>query len=232
MEFKEYWHLIVRKKQTIIIITLLGTLVVLAFSLIIPLKYQTNSRLLVLPSDSANDVYTLSRTNEYIGRLYAQIIESSSFYELVIANDNYLIDDNYFSDDRNEQLKKWTKTVSASHKEDTGILHINVYHPVARQSEQIALAINNTLIEQGHNYSGNANITVNIIDQPITSDYPNHPNLINRVLMSAISFIILALIIIYLYPEAKYDIKIFSKKQKRKKQEPLSERRKGITKDL
>ncbi len=230
MEFREYWQLIVKKKQTVIIITLLGTLAVLAFSLVSPLKYQTNSRLLILPGNTATDVYTLSRTNEYIGRLYAQIIQSSSFFELVLADKNYLIDTNYFSGDRNEQLKKWKETVSAFHKEDTGVLHINTYHPVARQAEQIALAINNTLIKQGANYSGTENIVVNIIDQPITSNFPNHPNLFSRALISAISFLILSLIIIYLYPEEKYDIKVFNKKKSRKKLEPVVREEKELQK--
>lgn len=216
MELNEFKQLVNRKKQTIfsiILVILVFTSVYLIFQ---PVKYQAESKILVMQDGLLADAYTISRTNEYLGNLFSQIIYSSSFYNLVMNNDNYIIDKNYFSGNDNQQLKTWRKSINTKSQGDTGIIQITVFHSNPNQARQIALAINNTLITKGHNYSGNENIKVNIIDQPLISERPVKPNIPYTLIVALFGSFILSLIFIYIFPEEKYDLKFINKRKKRK----------------
>jgi len=219
MEFNQFWQIFSRKKQTIFSIMLIAIVIVLVVSILSPIKYGAQSRVLVMQERTNVDAYTLSRTNEYLGNLFSQIVYSSSFFELVIRNKNYQVDHNYFGSQQSEQLKKWRNTVNARSYGDTGIIEINVYHPVPQQANQIALAVNDTLTSDGHKYSGNENIKINVIDQPLVSDRPVKPNIPYTFAITIIGSFILALIFIYIFPERKYDLSFFGKRKKRKEKD-------------
>jgi len=212
MEFNEFLHLIRKKKQTVFIIMLLSVMMVLLISLIGPLKYSVRSRLLVIQNTGNTDVYSLSRSNEYLGNLLAEVVYSSSFYEQVRAS-KYNIDRNYFVGNYNQQLKTWQKTVNTRSQGDTGIIEVHVYHPNVNEAKKIALAVNDILINRNEEYQGGQNIKINIIDQPLASTYPTKPNIpYNTALAFFLSFI-LALIYIYLFPEDKYSLSVFGNKK-------------------
>ncbi len=127
MEFNEFLKLIGRKKQTILAIMFVSIVLAIGLSLLSPLKYGAKSRLLVLQNAGGADAYSLSKSNEYLGNLFAQVVYSSSFYDQVIASP-YSINRDYFAGNYNQQLKKWRETVSTGTQGDTGIIEINVYH--------------------------------------------------------------------------------------------------------
>ncbi len=212
MEFNDILQLIRKKKQTIIIIMLISVMLVLLVSVIQPLKYSVSSRLLVIQNTTETDAYALSRSNEYLGNLLAEVVYSSSFYEQVRAS-KYNIDENYFSGNYNQQLKIWNKTVDTRAQGDTGIIDINVYHPNVSEAKKIALAVNDILINRNQEYQGGQSIKINIIDQPLASLYPTKPNIpFNLVATFFLSFV-LALIYIYLFPEDKYSLSVFNSKK-------------------
>ncbi|HPY08893.1 MAG: YveK family protein [Patescibacteria group bacterium] len=212
MEFNDFLQLIRKKKQTIIIIMLISIMSVLLVSVIQPLKYSVSSRLLVIQNTTETDAYALSRSNEYLGNLLAEVVYSSSFYEQVRAS-KYNIDENYFSGNYNQQLKIWNKTVNTRAQGDTGIIDINVYHPNVSEAKKIALAVNDILINRNQEYQGGQNIKINIIDQPLASLYPTKPNIPFNLAATFFLSFILALIYIYLFPEEKYSLSVFNSKK-------------------
>ncbi len=216
MEFNQFWQILSRKKQTIFSIMLIAIVIVLVVTILSPIKYGAQSRVLVMQEGRSMDAYTLSRTNEYLGNLFSQIIYSSSFFNLVANNNNYQVDNNYFGSQQSEQLKTWRKTVNTRSYGDTGIIEINVYHTNPEQARQIALAVNDTLTTHGYKYSGNENIKINVIDQPLVSERPVKPNIPYTVAITIIGSFVLALIFIYIFPERKYDLSLFGKGKKRK----------------
>lgn len=216
MEFNQFWQILISKKQTFFSIMLIALVLVLTISVISPIKYSAQSRVLVMQEGTSTDAYTLSRTNEYLGNLFSQIIYSSSFFDLVIKNNNYQVDNNYFGIQQSEQLKKWRKTINTRSYGDTGIIQINVYHPAPQQARQIALSVNDTLTTHGYKYSGNENIKINVIDQPLVSSRPTKPNIPYTIAITIISSFVLALIFIYIFPEKKYDLNLFSRKKRKK----------------
>jgi hypothetical protein len=142
-------------------------------------------------------------------------VYSSSFYDQVIAS-KYNIDGNYFSGNYSQQIAKWQKTVATKTQGDTGIIEINVYHPQASEANKIALAVNDILINNNQNYQGGQNIKVSIIDQPLTSNYPNMPNIFYNIAAALFGSLIISLFYLYIFPEEKYNIYLFGKRKNKK----------------
>lgn len=216
MELNDFLRLIRRKIQTIITLVLVGTMITVLVSLLFPLKYGVNSRLLVTQDSTNTDAYALSRSNEYLGKLLAEVVYSGSFYDKVI-NSKYGVDQNYFNGDYGEQLKTWKKTVSTRTLQDTGIIEVNVYHTQVLEAKKINLAINDILINNNSDYHGGTNIKINVIDQPLASNYPIKPNLPSNAGIAAITMFLFSLFYIYLFPEDKYSLYLFSGKKAKKK---------------
>ncbi|MFA6514266.1 MAG: hypothetical protein WCT50_03210 [Patescibacteria group bacterium] len=200
MEFNEFLKLVNKRKRTAFTIIFVTVVLTITISLLSPLKYGSKSRLLVLQNSTGSDVYSLSKSNEYLGNLFAQIVYSGSFYDQVKAS-QYNIDSNYFSGNYGQQLKKWQQTVKTDTQGDTGIIKINVYHPNIQEAKQISLAINDILINKNQDYHGGQNIKVNIIDQPLVSNYPIKPNLPYNIALALAASFIVSLFYIYIFPE-------------------------------
>ena len=167
MEFFDFIKLLKRKKGTLFSLVFIIIILSIGFSLLSPLKYGAKSRLLVVQNTGGVDPYTVSKSNEYLGNLFSQVAYSGSFYNLVISSP-FDIDKNYFSGDYNKQMKTWGKTIATKTIADTGIIEINIYHQNPYQAQQIALAVNDILINKNSNYQGGGeSIKVNIIDQHI-----------------------------------------------------------------
>jgi len=216
MEFKEFLNLLKKKKQTMFTLVFVVFMLTLVFSLAQTMKYTVKSRLLVVQNAYSNDAYVLSKSNEYLGALFAEIVYSSSFYDQVMSS-NYNINSSYFSGNYSQQIKKWRNVVQTRTQGNTGIIEINVYHPQVNEAKKIALAVNDILINKNQAYQGGQGVKINIIDQPIASSYPNKPNLINNLIIAFFGSLILSLFYIYIFPEEKYNLYILSKRAKKAK---------------
>jgi len=217
MEFVDFTKLIKKKKGTILSLTFLLIIIVMATSLLGSLKYSAKSRLLVVQNAVGADPYSVSRSNEYLGNLFSQVAYSGSFFNLVL-NSQYNIDKTYFGGNYSEQIKLWRKTISTKTESDTGIIEVNVYHPNPDQARLISLAVDDVLINQNANYQGGGEgVKVSILDQPLVSDYPNQPNLAYNFAFAVMAGLFLSLIFIYLYPESTYDVRLWPKYKKRTK---------------
>ena len=216
MEFHDFLALIKRKKQTILVIMLIGIVLTAIASLAQTMKYSTHSRLLVVQNSVGDDTYALSKSNEYLGNLFAEIIRSSSFYDQILSS-NLNIDRSYFAGTYGQQIKKWQKTVETKTQSNTGIIDVTVYHPNVQEAKKIALAINNILISNNQNYQSGQSVRINIIDQPLSSAYPTKPNLPFNLLAATLISLFLALFYIYIFPEEKYDLHLINKRKKKVK---------------
>jgi len=216
MEFFDFTKLIKKKRGTIVTLVFLIVVATLGLSLLNPLKYGANSRLLVVQNTAGADPYTVSKSNEYLGNLFSEVVYSGSFYNFVLES-SYDIDRNYFSGNYEKQLKIWRKTVQTRTLNDTGIIEINVYHTNPAQAQQIALAVNEVLIGKNANYQGSGQaIKVNIIDQPLVSNYPVKPNLPQNLLLALVGGLMFSLFFIYLFPEERYNVRLWPKRRHKK----------------
>mgnify|MGYP001613154436 CR=1 FL=1 len=211
MELKEFILLLAKKKVTIFLIVIIFLILAIILSLIKPLKYGSVSQVLVIQNFSSPDQYLTSKSTEYLSNILAKVIYSNSFFVNVLDS-GYFIDKNYFGQTVRQQMKTWNKTVSAKAVNDSGIISLNIYHTDRAQAEMIARAVVYILQTKHSLYHGNGNnVSIKIIDEPITSNYPVQPNLIlNFSLALALGFIFSG-IYVYLFPEEKYNIRLAPK---------------------
>lgn len=216
MESMDFSKLLRRKAGTIFTIVFVTVVITVGASLLFPLKYGAQSRLLVVQNTAGNDPYTISRSNEYLGNLLSQVVYSGSFYNLVLES-SYNIDRGYFSGVYRDQLKTWNRTVKTRTISDTGIIEINVYHANPAQAQQIALAVNDVLINKNSLYQGGGqSVKINIIDQPLVSSYPVKPNIPRNSVIALVGSLVMAVFYIYLWPEEKYNLRLWKRKPSRK----------------
>lgn len=216
MEFNDFIKLLTKKRGTILTVIFVIVILTIGLSLVGSLKYGAKSRLLVVQNTTGNDPYTVSKSNEYLGNLFAQVAYSGSFYNFVLGS-QYNIDKSYFSGNYNDQLKTWKKTIETKTLNDTGIIEINIYHPNPYQAQQIALAVNDIMINKNSNYQGNgAGIKISIIDQPLVSNYPVKPNLPQNLIIALLGSLMLSLFYVYLFPEDRYSLRLWPKKKLKK----------------
>lgn len=142
-----------------------------------PLKYGTQAKLLVVQSFGAEaDPYAASRLNEYLSGLLVQVVSSESFFNQTL-DAGFAIDRSYFSGTRNQQIKRWEKTIDARSSYDSGIITLTAYHPDKAQAENIAKAAIYTLKTTNNFYHSIPNVDVRTIDSPSTSRWPQKPNI-------------------------------------------------------
>jgi capsular polysaccharide biosynthesis protein len=211
MELRDFIKLSSKKRQTIWSWIFVFIALGMIFTFVQPLKYSTKSKLLVIQNTREVDPYTVSKSNEYLGNLFSQVIYSSSFYDLALDS-QYNIDRSYFTDKASRQQKIWAKTVKAKSLSNTGIIEMEVYHPDPYQAKQIALAINDVLINKNFNYQGMGDtVRVSVIAQPLVSSYPTNPNPVVNFLLAVIFGLAFSFLYIYFLPEEKYNFYLFGR---------------------
>lgn len=230
MDIHQFLNLTGKKKQTLAALLLIFLAAAIIFSAVQPFKYNSNLKLLTIVSFKETvDPYTASRSNEYLSNLLARIVISGTFFEK-IKDSGFNIDKNYFSGNEKKQMKKWGQTVKAKSIADTGMISIDVYHTDRAQAEEIAKAVAYTLQTTNSQYHGFGNsVEIKIIDEPLTSNYPVLPSVPLNLGLAVAFAIIFFLCYIYLFPEERYDIRLWPKKSTQAK---ASEDKSSFTPDL
>jgi len=218
----EFQQLFKQKKGTlltwVLLFLLIGSLVTFSQTF----KYGAKSKLLVIQEGASGvDPFAVSRSVEYLSNLLANVTYSNSFYSMVLDS-GFNIDRSYFQGDSIAQLKTWQKTVSARSDAASGFINITVYHPSSYQAKQIALAVNNVLMTQNSTYQGiGSSVKVTVVDEPLVSRYPTQPSLPINFGLSIVLGLAIGFIYIYLFPEEKYDLNLFKKRNRKRKAKNL-----------
>ena len=195
---------IIRKNYKILFYSVLAFLAVsLIVTFVQPLKYRAQAKVLVVQQfEKTADPYNASKMNEYLSGLLAKVVSSESFFSQTIKTSSN-IDTNYFSGERKQQLKLWSKTVQAKSMYDSGIITITVYHPDKTQAEALANAVIYTLKTTNSFYHNIQNVDVRVIDSPSLSTLPAKPNIILNVLLGIIFGLIFGILYIYHAKQSK-----------------------------
>lgn len=173
------WWQVIKDRQSIVWWWLVGLLAVaMLVSFLQPLKYSAESQILVVPDyQQTSDPYQISRTNEYLSSLLAQVTYSSSFFEAT-AKPEYQIDTVYFGNTAKKRMISWRNTIKVKSIADSGVISVKVYHTDKQQAEKLVRAINYNLITKNNYYHGLGDkVTLKVIDEPLVSNWPAKPNL-------------------------------------------------------
>ncbi len=196
------FYLIKAKKKQIAWITVLFVLIGMSVSLIRPLRYTSSLRLLVVQKGTTtSDPYAMSKSNDYLSQLLAKVSYSNLFFNRVLATDTS-IDSSYFGDTNQKRIKNWERTIQVKSLKETGIITVEAYQPSRDQAEKIARATALTLMTQNANYHGMGdNVMVKLLDEPITSTYPDQPNLLVNFIISLVAGMAFGIALSYLQPQ-------------------------------
>lgn len=209
MELKQFINSINQRKLTVFTITLAFLAAVSLFTFLQPLRYSATSTLLVVQNyGPSTDAYNVSRSNQFLSNLLAQVIYSDSFYEKVMASE-YNINKNIFSADANKRKKEWQNMVYTRAIADTGMITLKTYHQDKATADRINQAIAYTLMTRHGQYHGlGDNVKIKEINASTLSDLPVKPNVILNLILGLIAGLAASLYFIYLFPAEKFSVKI------------------------
>lgn len=226
MEFSEYLSLIRQKKQTIASLLIVFLVIAAALTFIQPFQYSAQSSLLVVRDYIPGvDPYQVSKSNEYVAKVLAKVVNSSSFYSEIMGA-GFNINRTYFGEDAKKQRNTWQKTVKAGVTSDAGVLELTVFHPDRSQADQILRAVNATIKSNHEQYHGAGKaIAINVIDQPYVSAAPVKPNIAANLVLAFLFGLVFALSYIYLFPGNNFNLRLWpgGRKARREKEEYFSE---------
>ncbi len=171
----------------VLIMVLVGTLV----TLIQPKKFRSSVELLVLETQTQGDVYATIRSAEKLNATLAQLTQTTSFTEAVLAGAG--VSRGLFPTDPNKLKKEWKKTVQARVIPDTGLLHIDVYHQYPSQAIVIAESVSRVIAQNAAGYTGSNNVAVTVVDGPVTSRRFVKPNIALNLVTSVLLGLFLSL---------------------------------------
>lgn len=209
MGYKQFVNLVNQRKLTVFAVTAVFLIAVTLFTFLQPLRYSATSTLLVVQNYGPNtDAYNVSRSNQFLSNLLAQVVYSDSFYEKVMAS-GYNINKNIFSADANKRKKEWQSLVYTRAIADTGMITLKTYHQDKATADKINQAIAYTLMTRHSQYHGlGDNVKIKEINVSTLSDLPVKPNVILNLILGLIAGLAVSLYFIYLFPAEKFSVKI------------------------
>ncbi len=174
---------------TILLLSAIGLLLGVLLSFLRPLEYSSTVRILITQELGTVDAYTASLSVERIADDLSDIVYTTSFFDKVMATD-YDIDQSYFPNDETKRRNKWERVITTSVSRSSGLLTLKAYHTNVSQAENIALAVAHVLITEGWTYTSGSDITVQLVDESLNSNWPVRPN----ILVNAFSGLILGVL--------------------------------------
>lgn len=178
MDFSQAVKIIYQKKWLIFWLTILGAVLVFDLMVIQTPQYQASSKILVIQKQVAGqDIYSISKSAQYLCRILKEGVYSDSFFDKVIeSTDNIKLAD--FSSQLKERRKEWQKTIKVKILRDLGVMEIDVFWPEKEKAGQISQAIIQTIVENHSLYHGAAkNVQVRVLDNTLVSQKPISINL-------------------------------------------------------
>jgi capsular polysaccharide biosynthesis protein len=187
--------------KNILTITLFGViamLVALGISLWQTPKYKSSIKLLTVFNQTNIDVYTASKTANYITGVLGEVIYSDTFIESVIRSGS--IEDNLGYGSENRQ-KNWKRTVKTTILENKGIIIIETYSDKKIDAIKLAEAVGNTIIKEHCKYDGSADrVSLKMIDNPTSYDKWSTFKIMRDTAMGLVAGLLFGLTFIVIFP--------------------------------
>ena len=178
MNFKETIKLIYQKKWLIFWITVLGAVLLFDLAVIQEPQYKSSSKILVIQKQvSGQDIYTISKSAQYLTKILKESVYSDVFFESVLESDYQIKKSDFFNQSK-ERRKQWQKDIRITIVRDLGMMEIDVFHFEKEKAEQISWAIT-SILEKDHRFyhGGGQNVEIKILDKPLVTQNPVSINL-------------------------------------------------------
>lgn len=178
MSRPNYIHIFVKSWRQLVIITLAGLILALAFSFIQPFKYSSTVRLLITQTNPTGlDPYTAVKSTERIAQNLSELIYTSAFFDAVTKDAS--IDQTVFPKDEIQKRQYWRDTIETAVAPGTGVMSITAFHQNRDQAMALALRTSKEIEVEAPNYFG-FSVKAQMIDSPLPSRFFAKPNFIKN----------------------------------------------------
>jgi len=185
MSKPNYVRLLLRAWRQVTLVTLLGLVLALAFSLVQPLRYSSTVRLLITQTNSTGlDPYTAIKSTERIAQNLSEIIYTTAFYNAVV--DDPSVDRSYFPSDEIRRRETWRGTIENAVTPGTGVMSVVAYHTNRDQATTLAVRVAQQLVAQAPDFFG-FSVRVQVIDAPLPSRFFAKPNFVSNGVYGAVA---------------------------------------------
>ncbi len=146
--------------------------------------------LIVQDKDAGQDYYTLSKSSEYISKIFAEAIYSDLFIDEAIKTGK--VSEELLPFDKKARLEEWNKIIKVERNPEVSMLSVAVYGNDGGETIKIAEGIAQVLAEKSYLFRGSGvNVDVRVLSGPITE---KNPGIAEIVLVMIGGFIVGALL--------------------------------------
>lgn len=207
-----------RKQEVIFIIIALTTIVGLYINFLLPKRFESKSRILLVQENASNiDTFTAIRGAEQAANTLKHIVNSPTVLTRIL-NQNPEIEENYFKTNPQKRAKQWQKHTKTKLVPNTGILTISTYHPDPKQAQTLAQGLISVLKKNNEAYFGRKNnLQLTVLEEPSVGSSYAQPNALVNTFLGFLIGIGISSGLIYFYPQKEFQ---FSPKENKKKNNP------------
>lgn len=171
---------------SIILVTLIGVVASIGFTLLQTPQYRSSLTLLVLEQQNNLDGYTAAKAAERLSASLGQLMYTTTFTDQVyqrIQSSELLAGDPLFTATDIKRQKLWKRSIETRIQPDVGMLQISVFHANRAAATIMANALATVLVEQGANYlGGGQDVQLKVVNYPLTTERPARPDVVLNVL--------------------------------------------------
>jgi capsular polysaccharide biosynthesis protein len=191
MSTPNYVRLILRSWRYVLLATLAGLVLALAFSFVQPFRYSSSVKILITQANVAGlDPYTAVKSTERIAQNLGEIVATSAFFNAVTQDPS--VDASYFPADELKKRKKWEDAVETVVTPGTGVMTVIAYHPVRDQATTLALRVSQQLVKEAPDLFG-FSVRAQVIDAPVPSRFFAKPDFFMNAAYGAVAGFLLGL---------------------------------------
>lgn len=179
-------------------LSLFGAVLAFDISVIQTPLYKATSKILVIQKQTqGQDIYSISKSAQYLTRVLKESVYSDSFFNQVISSTDKISRDDFPQDDK-ERRKAWRKSIKISITQDLGVMEIAVYSKSTDKIKDVNQAIANNLVANHQYYHGAGNnVEVKILDEPFVNEKPDTPILWLNTIIGVLLGLAVSLFIIF-----------------------------------
>jgi len=174
MNSQQFFWLLRRKLSLMVLFGFLFAAISFALLFATEKNFKVKTDFLVVQKQSAaQDVYTLSRSNEYIANVMQESVYSELFINEAITTG--IISDSLLPTNRQDRLKEWKNMVDVSKSFQGNVLIVEVQHGNHGSALKIAQAVSEVLVKKNYLFRSGApeDVEVRILSGPIDERSPS-----------------------------------------------------------
>ena len=191
MTIQQIFNTVLKRKWLLFWLMLFGAVLAFDLSLLQEPQYKASSKVLIVQKQTqGQDIYTISKSAQYLTKILKQGVYSDIFFNQVLTSSDKITSEDFASTPK-QRRQDWKKDVQIRILQDLGVMEINVFNANPEKITDINEIITNNLVANHQFYHGaGENVEVKILDSPLVSQKPVKPILwLNTIIGAIIGFL-------------------------------------------